>query len=606
MTTVPRPNERPEAPLFTDGLGDRVVAADGATGELLQILRIRPALTAVPSFEFALRERAARLANFRHAYYARVRRIDRHPAPGLVDRLGPRRRHAPLRHPAGRARAQPAARYQRGAVPDPPARAVRGAAARKCTRRRARPDRARAPDRHAARAAGDRRARARIGGRAAAVQPRSAVAGVPHRRAAERRPAALRSSRRRHRHRPGRAGARARPSARPPTSSRTSSRAAERRARAHRARRRAAAVGAAARLDRPRAAARSAPRLRVGDGSADRARRVVADDSMYVAAPVALETFLSRYIAALLERRVEPLPAPSASCRRRAAPPRRRPVVRRRRRRPRRRPRHGCQRTGAGSGGPGSRSSGALYARRRVHRAAPRQRRRSCPGRARPSAPARPGVTARDAEADATVPAGPGCGTRSHRAHRRRRFQGQTRPIHAVAVQPGRAVQPAARRDASARGDRVVVTGRRRTRHAREGQDSRPALVPPGCSSPLRRSSSRGRRRLAARTALAPQRPPPRPARLSCSPILPACQVFVDGVERGKTPARLSVEAGSHILELRGRGVPRVIPSTSRPARKCRNISSSRTRLRPAACVSSRSRRAPRSSSTASIAATRR
>jgi hypothetical protein len=62
-----------------------VVAADGATGELLQILRIRPALTAVPSFEFALRERTARLANFRHAYYARVRRIDRVqiPGPGL-------------------------------------------------------------------------------------------------------------------------------------------------------------------------------------------------------------------------------------------------------------------------------------------------------------------------------------------------------------------------------------------------------------------------------------------------------------------------------------------------------------------------------------------
>jgi serine/threonine protein kinase len=79
-------SERPEAPLFTDGIGDRVVAADGATGELLQILKIRPALTAVPSFEFALRERTARLANFRHAYYARVRRIDRvqSPAAGLA------------------------------------------------------------------------------------------------------------------------------------------------------------------------------------------------------------------------------------------------------------------------------------------------------------------------------------------------------------------------------------------------------------------------------------------------------------------------------------------------------------------------------------------
>lgn len=80
MTSVSATAERPEAPLFTDGLGDRIVAADSATGDLLQILRVRPQLLAVPSFEFALRERAARLANFRHAYYARVRRIDRHPA----------------------------------------------------------------------------------------------------------------------------------------------------------------------------------------------------------------------------------------------------------------------------------------------------------------------------------------------------------------------------------------------------------------------------------------------------------------------------------------------------------------------------------------------
>jgi hypothetical protein len=86
MNTTPISNDRPEAPLFCDGIGDRVVAADGATGELLQILKIHPALSAVPSFEFALRERTARLANFRHAYYARVRRVDRvqGPAPGLA------------------------------------------------------------------------------------------------------------------------------------------------------------------------------------------------------------------------------------------------------------------------------------------------------------------------------------------------------------------------------------------------------------------------------------------------------------------------------------------------------------------------------------------
>jgi hypothetical protein len=80
MTSLPAPSERPEAPVFSDGLGDRAIAVDGGTGDLLQILRLRPQLLAVPSFEFALRERAARLANFRHAYYARVRRIDRQGA----------------------------------------------------------------------------------------------------------------------------------------------------------------------------------------------------------------------------------------------------------------------------------------------------------------------------------------------------------------------------------------------------------------------------------------------------------------------------------------------------------------------------------------------
>jgi hypothetical protein len=86
MSTHPVTSERPEAPLFSDGLGDRVVAVDGASRDLLQILRLHPAVTSVPSFEFALRERTARLANFRHAYFARVRRIDRIqvPGPGLA------------------------------------------------------------------------------------------------------------------------------------------------------------------------------------------------------------------------------------------------------------------------------------------------------------------------------------------------------------------------------------------------------------------------------------------------------------------------------------------------------------------------------------------
>ncbi|MCA1561126.1 MAG: hypothetical protein LC804_12960 [Acidobacteria bacterium] len=71
---------------FADRLGERLLVLDPASGETLEVLRLRPELTGVPSFEFALRERTARLANFRHAYYARVRRVDRmpHPSTGLA------------------------------------------------------------------------------------------------------------------------------------------------------------------------------------------------------------------------------------------------------------------------------------------------------------------------------------------------------------------------------------------------------------------------------------------------------------------------------------------------------------------------------------------
>jgi hypothetical protein len=61
---------------FADGLGVRVRLAEKA-GEELEVLRLTPEFVSVPAFEFALRERVGRLANFRHAYYARVRRVDR-------------------------------------------------------------------------------------------------------------------------------------------------------------------------------------------------------------------------------------------------------------------------------------------------------------------------------------------------------------------------------------------------------------------------------------------------------------------------------------------------------------------------------------------------
>jgi hypothetical protein len=63
------------APEFADGLGARLKMADAA--EPLEVLRLRSEFLSSPSFEFMLRERVSRLANFRHAYYSRVRRVDR-------------------------------------------------------------------------------------------------------------------------------------------------------------------------------------------------------------------------------------------------------------------------------------------------------------------------------------------------------------------------------------------------------------------------------------------------------------------------------------------------------------------------------------------------
>jgi hypothetical protein len=65
---------------------------------------------------------------------------------------------------------------------------------------------------------------------------------------------------------------------------------------------------------------------------------------------------------------------------------------------------------------------------------------------------------------------------------------------------------------------------------------------------------------IAARALRKP--PPPKPGTLSVQTNPPGVAVFVDGVAHGNTPARLTLEAGSHIVELRGRGVPRVIPVT--------------------------------------------
>ena len=62
---------------FEDGLGERRLVVDRGRNEPVEMLCLRGELTSVPSFEFALRERVSRLAAFRHTCYAHVRTVER-------------------------------------------------------------------------------------------------------------------------------------------------------------------------------------------------------------------------------------------------------------------------------------------------------------------------------------------------------------------------------------------------------------------------------------------------------------------------------------------------------------------------------------------------
>jgi hypothetical protein len=69
---------------FEDGLGQRYFL-NGPEHGATEVLLLRASFASVPSFEFALRDRASRLAPFRHASYARTRAIER--TPGIEPRL---------------------------------------------------------------------------------------------------------------------------------------------------------------------------------------------------------------------------------------------------------------------------------------------------------------------------------------------------------------------------------------------------------------------------------------------------------------------------------------------------------------------------------------
>ena len=63
--------------VFRDGFGERRRIAAPSGSETLDVLCLQGELTAVPSFEFSLRERVSRLASFRHPYFAQIRTVER-------------------------------------------------------------------------------------------------------------------------------------------------------------------------------------------------------------------------------------------------------------------------------------------------------------------------------------------------------------------------------------------------------------------------------------------------------------------------------------------------------------------------------------------------
>jgi hypothetical protein len=67
----------PHASAFKDGLGERRHITDTNGKDTVELLCLRAELAAVPSFEFALRERVSRLTTFRHPQFARVRSVER-------------------------------------------------------------------------------------------------------------------------------------------------------------------------------------------------------------------------------------------------------------------------------------------------------------------------------------------------------------------------------------------------------------------------------------------------------------------------------------------------------------------------------------------------
>ena len=235
---------------------------------------------------------------------------------------------------------------------------------------------------------------------------------------------------------------------------------------------------------------------------------VVSDDGMYVAAPVALETFLSRYIASLLE---PPAPEPAAQV---EPPP---PVV--------------------------------------TKTAIPEVPKPVGAQSATPVTPgsARPAASQTDARVDAVVSPSGNQHTQSPLASPRELTDllGPDPLLPPIESGAAAAAKPLFNPDAPFTATPVAPPreARKMPPYARIAALVALVLVLGG-------GGFAGYKYLGA-SAVSPAM-----GSLNVQSNPAGVDVFVDGVAHGRTPARVSLSPGSHILELRGRGVPRVIPFT--------------------------------------------
>ena len=173
---------------FEDGFGERRYAI-GTRQRAARSSELSSVLSSVSSFDFALRERAARLAGFRHESYARVRSIelDRRTS-ALVVIVGLCARHQAVDDPRRGAQAPGPARDQRGSMPDSAAGISRGRSSGSRARSLERRYRAGTAGHHSGRSSHRRRVRAWRRARATGLLAGTILEGARRRAAWLRRP----------------------------------------------------------------------------------------------------------------------------------------------------------------------------------------------------------------------------------------------------------------------------------------------------------------------------------------------------------------------------------------------------------------------------------